>query len=99
MPYTALPDRRIPYDNDGTVCAYGPQTNSGAAVAFAGGLTNYYVQSDLAELNDSDYGDLPTAGNGPVQIADGGGSGGGRQRPVWMFFPEQREVTAMSLGF
>lgn len=52
MTYPALPDRRIPYDNDGTVVAQG-----------SGGLTNgiqtYPSQGDLAELQD---GDLVLAG-------------------------------------
>lgn len=98
MPYAALPDRRMPYDNDGTVVAYGTQSNSGAAVVFGLGLSVYFAQADLAELNDGDYADLP-AGNAQTQIADGGGAGGGRQRPLWAFFPEQREVTAQYLGW
>ena len=52
MPYTALPDRRIPYDNDGTVVG---QASNG----LTNGIQSYPTQSDLAELQD---GDLVMAG-------------------------------------
>lgn len=46
MPYTALPDRRIPYDNDGTVVGVGRQDT---------GLTSYPTQATLQEWQDEDY--------------------------------------------
>lgn len=46
MPYAALPDHRIPYDNDGTVVAQGKTLP---------GITSYPSQATLAEWQDEDY--------------------------------------------
>lgn len=46
MPYPALPDRRMPYDNDGTLVYFG--TLAGGAVRAASG-------AQTIELQDSDY--------------------------------------------
>jgi len=46
MPYTALPDRRMPWDNDGTVSGYGSPTV---------GLTNYWSGAQAINLNDDNY--------------------------------------------
>ncbi len=54
MPYTALPDRRIPYDNDGTVVGY---NWTGAANGIAAWLTT----TDLQNLQDNSYGVLGNA--------------------------------------
>jgi len=45
MAYSALPDRRMPYDNDGTVVGWGTTLN---------GLIAYFSGSELIELNDYD---------------------------------------------
>ena len=47
MPYSALPDRRMPYDIDGSVMAVGN--------VLTNGVLDYATGSDLIELNDSDY--------------------------------------------
>lgn len=44
MPYTALPDRRMPYDNDGTVVGRGDLAN---------GITAWFSGANLITLNDS----------------------------------------------
>jgi len=79
--YTALPDMRIPYDNDGT------------AVAFWGNSTGVYrwlTGAELLETQDNDY----------VLVASGAGQGGmGGTAGLIMFFPEQREVTAVYAFF
>jgi len=46
MPYTALPDRRMPYDNDGT------QVGRWAAVT---GVNSWLNSTEAIELNDYDY--------------------------------------------
>jgi hypothetical protein len=48
MPYTALPDRRIPYDNDGTVMMYN-QTG-----AWVNGPVSVANNANMAEWNDED---------------------------------------------
>ena len=53
MPYTALPDRRIPYDNDGTVVGWYHGVN---------GLTAYPSGADLISLNGSSYAAVNTSG-------------------------------------
>lgn len=79
MPYTALPDRRISYDNDGTVVGNrGPDGE-----AFTAGLTGYMSGAQLIEFNDYDWNSSPW-----------GGYYGGSSVKLWLFFPEQREVTA-----
>jgi hypothetical protein len=46
MPYTALPDRRMPWDNDGTVCAWGDLFN---------GVTGYPSGAQAIILNGPIY--------------------------------------------
>lgn len=94
MPYTALPDRRIAYDNDGTRAGYGAKANDGVAARFAAGLTTWFIANDLIEFNDSDY--APTS----VDNAFEGDAGNGRRyMALWFFFPERREITAAQFGF
>ncbi len=52
MPYTALPDMRIPYDNDGTVIGYRSNTQT---QGWQEGLEGYLSQSQGIEMNDEDY--------------------------------------------
>jgi len=58
MPYNALPDRRMPYDNDGTVIGAGNTT---------AGVYYWYTGGEALELNDNDYTAVP-----PVSITNGG---------------------------
>lgn len=80
MTYTALPDRRMPYDNDGTVYALG-----GTYV----GVLDYPTGGEALIANGY-----------PQDLAFGGGSTAGlvgqpsENGCFFMFFPEQREVTA-----
>lgn len=74
MPYTALPDHRIPYDNDGTLVYQGDLT-VGATTPSSG--------ATLLEWQDEAF----DAGAGLEQ--------GGANLVTWLFFPEQREVTAV----
>ena len=95
MPYTALPDRRIPYDNDGTVMAYSALIpDQSIAYVLAQGLIGYFLDSEKAELNDPDF---ATTGIG-FSWSNTAANGNGR-RGFWLFFPEQREVTAAAFGF
>lgn len=88
MPYTALPDRRMPYDNDGTLFGVGGVNSTSFATCFAGGIASWRSGADLIELNDYDYAALAS----PINIANGGG------KAVWLLFPESREVTAYFTG-
>jgi hypothetical protein len=83
MPYTALPDMRIPYDNDGTVVGQGGVYNGGTS-GEATGVTNWYSGSTLTGWQSYPWG------------STGGLNGGGSTFPMctWLFFPESREVTA-----
>jgi hypothetical protein len=93
MAYTALPDMRMPYDNDGTVVAYGPQSMTGSsAVAFAQGVSSYLTGADLILLNGSSWAVL--AANPYVASS----YNNVQMRPFWWFFPEQREVTGIVFG-
>ena len=74
MPYPALPDHRIPYDNDGTLVYYG--TSSAGAVTLASGPILLAWQDEA--LTDA----------GPSY--DSRTKGASR---VFLFFPEQREIT------
>jgi len=88
--YTALPDRRMPYDNDGTVVAYGDRLTATVDQAIAVGLSGYLTSGDRAQLNDVDLDSL-------TQLLDFGWSDG-VARVLWWFFPETREVTAFAVG-
>ncbi len=91
MSYTALPDRRMPYDNDGTVVAYGVGGGyASAADFFAQGIAGYLTGADRIELNDRDFAGLVAGAQ--ITYSSGGRVG------LWWFFPEQREVTAAVIG-
>lgn len=88
MPYTALPDRRMPYDNDGTVIYKYANGNLGASLCFAQGPQTLLSQANAAELNDQDnVGISGLSGYENANAANG-------TLAIWYFFPEQREVTA-----
>jgi hypothetical protein len=80
MPYTPLPDRRMPYDNDGTLVYFGT-ANTGATTAASSGQT--------VEMNDQDFVSVGTVTN----------DGTNPQFYVWLFYPEQREITATYCRF
>lgn len=85
MTYPALPDRHMPYDNDGTVAYY--NTNQTTAEGFANGPATVLSQANLASLNS-----VTTGGSGAVlQVGGADGNGG----TFFVFFPEQREVTGI----
>ena len=88
MPYPALPDHKMPYDIDGTVVGYGA-LGASDAFAFASGVTTWLDGATKIELNDDDYTALPTA---TLSVTNGSA------RPVWLFFPESRECTAIYYG-
>ena len=88
MAYAALPDMRIPYDNDGTVHGYSNTTGMGTdqPVPFGNGFS-YLSQANSTEMNDEDA--VATVF-----------SSIGNQRGAWanwFFFPEVREITAASV--
>jgi hypothetical protein len=73
------------YDNDGTVVGY--TAGSPTYVnPFGAGVTNWCDGATLIELNDADFVDPGL-----------GGFSNGNCKPVWFFFPEQREVTAYAV--
>ena len=82
MPYTALPDRRMPYDNDGTVVA--------VSNLFTSGILAYPTQTNVQEVQGSD---LTASTENYWNRNDGDASS------TWLFFPEQREITAGILWF
>jgi hypothetical protein len=78
MAYAALPDHRMPYDNDGTIQYSGSP---------AGGATRPVTNAVALEWNDEDYAVTTTGSHN----SNGGGTGSLGE--LWTFFPEQREVT------
>jgi len=93
MAYTALPDRRIPYDNDGTVLGYSvPTWGATEASEIANGVVLWMTGADMIEWNDPDYVGLSSAN----MSLDGGV--GRNAQAIWLFMPEQREVTAAYAG-
>lgn len=72
MPYPALPDHRISYDNDGSLLYWGNMTT---------GAANLISQGNMLELQDNDYADVALGGMSTTTFR------------VFMFFPEQREIT------
>ncbi|MGD0020105.1 MAG: hypothetical protein ABSD62_12695 [Candidatus Limnocylindrales bacterium] len=95
MAYTALPDMRIPYDNDGSAVGWSSSGNSsgnGNPCNFGAGVTSWMSGSEMSEMNDEDA----TAGALPLMGSVGIGS---RQAStqVWWFFPERRTVTGLSI--
>lgn len=93
MSYPALPDRRLSFDNDGTVLASRGYNTSGGGVAY--GLQNYLSGSDRILLNGISFTNLSDAdmntGSGLAADVD-------KYMYLWAFFPEQREVTALMMG-
>lgn len=55
MPYSALPDRRMPYDDDGTVVGQG---------TLLAGIVSYPTGGDLTEWQDNDFVEAGGAGQG-----------------------------------
>jgi hypothetical protein len=90
MPYTALPDRRMPYDNDGTIVGYrGSDFGGSYSVVANKGIVGYISGAPLIELNDDDFvspGSYLLGGDLNVRCVG------------WWFFPEQREITAWAWG-
>lgn len=84
MSYPALPDQRMPYDNDGTVIAVGNDYQ---------GITSYPSQARLQ------YAQGLNAVAGAYNDNNPGGitwtTPSGSYARVWLFFPEAREVTAV----
>lgn len=78
MTYPALPDRRMPYDNDGTVVYALGDTIAG----FTSGTGAVQSDAALASLNGTGLSTWGTGGNGAYFAK------------FFWFFPEQREVTA-----
>lgn len=76
MPYTALPDHRISYDNDGTVVGRGVP---------ASGLTGYASGAEMQALQ----------GMLPQNLSLYCSQGGAGDPTLWLFFPEQRELTGV----
>lgn len=72
MTYPALPDQRMPYDDDGTVLYQG---------TLATGTTSVPTSPTVIEWNDRNI--------------VGAGAIGNTGLTTWLFFPEQREVTAL----
>lgn len=75
MPYLALPDRRMPYDADGTLVYLGSLTS---------GAVNLVADPEKLELQDDDF--------AYALISPTGISGA---FTLFLFFPEQREVTGI----
>lgn len=90
MPYTALPDRRMPYDNDGSVLYCG-NTYSTQTEVFNIGPVNVLTGANEIAINDDDM----SSTNVPLGLRQGGS--GSWAVGLWIFFPELREVTAYSL--
>jgi len=82
MPYPAVPDRRIPYDNDGSVLV-----SAVAAGGVGAGPSTYPTGAQAIAFNGSSY---TGSSFGP---ANGNGA-----PAFWWFFPESREVTAFYVG-
>lgn len=80
MTYAALPDRRMPWDDDGTICGMGNLFD---------GITVYPSGSQNIQANGSAFGSVGAAGTENNSSGAGSADAG-----VWLFFPEQREVTA-----
>ena len=82
MSYPSLPDKRIGYDNDGTVIYY----NTDARTDFASGPVTQLTGSNLIALNG--YANAQTS----TQVAPLGTNGSYNGTKLWLFFPERREV-------
>jgi hypothetical protein len=83
MSYAAVPDRRMPYDNDGTVLVTPP-----AGQPYTVGANTYPTGGQLALLNGTDC--LTPTAYAPLSFFG--------SFAFWLFFPEQREVTGIYVG-
>lgn len=81
MPYSALPDRRIPYDIDGTVVGYNYSTSSGATNSSINTILGYLNQTQLNYLNDELISTDPNYLNNHYS------------NTTWFLFPEKKNVT------
>lgn len=72
MPYPALPDRRMPYDIDGTLVYFGNATDGAQTAADS---------TQRGEMNDDDQ----------TLVLDW--SSANKLARIYLFYPEQREVT------
>lgn len=88
MPYTALPDRRMPYDNDGTIVGY--RTSNSTTYLPTDGFSTYLTGASLIDFNDDDR---------DVVLNVGSGGNANKTTNLWYFFPEQREVTGMVIVY
>jgi hypothetical protein len=79
VPYPALPDRRMPYDIDGTLVYFGTASTGATTAATSG---------QMVEINNQDFVLVNTVVND-----------GTATFYSWLFFPEQREVTATYCRF
>lgn len=86
MSYPALPDRRMGYDNDGTVVV-----TSGQNQPYTSGASSYPSGAQVIALNG--LGVLTPSSYAPI-----GNVGGSDGFGWWWFFPEQREVSAAFVG-
>jgi hypothetical protein len=94
MTYPALPDHRMPYHRDGTRIGYGSAQDSVTIdQAFGLGIQGWVGDTDRAELNDADF-----VSTGVGMLNGGLNNSQVRTKPLWFFFPEQREVTAHCFG-
>jgi hypothetical protein len=87
MVYATLPDRRIPYDIDGTVV--GIATGNGA---YTNGIGAYLTTINLQEMQDDDV-----VATGVANLSSDNG-GGKNYAALWYFFPERRLITGLFCG-
>lgn len=83
MAYTALPDRRMPYDIDGTVVGFRESQNQN----WTEGIAGWFTGGQLAEMNDADA------------VTAVGSSVSNEVWKLWWWFPEQRTLTALGMYF
>ena len=89
MPYNPLPDRRMPWDNDGSAGYGQTQEANSAALVLAMGPDSPVSQALMQEMNDAVYATL----TGNPNWATGNTN---QYVGFWIFFPEQREVTGIN---
>lgn len=82
MLYPSLPDKRIGYDNDGTVVYYTYTQNA----PFAEGPTTQLTGTPLIALNGFTASAIAALSGGSYNVAK-----------LWFFFPEKREVDGVAL--
>ncbi len=97
MSYPALPDRRMSYDNDGTVVMVRSAFRSiGATPDFSVGPNVTLTGTDRQQLNDVSYDALTS--DAYNRLSSPGGTTVNEPAMAWFFFPEVREVTAIAVG-